>query len=286
MAFAASKMVIPTQADASGWRGELSLGFIYQSGRTVLKQRRTSGPLTVQRPFYPEDDVCHVYILHPPGGIVGGDQLKTSINVAEKAKALLTTPGAGKYYRSAGAVATFQQELSVQAHASLEWFPQENIIFNGARTKISTHVNLHAQASYIGWEIICLGRPASNEVFQQGSCSFNYEIWREHKPLLIERFNLSGGDPVLHARWGMQSNPVIATMVITSIDKYQLREIRDKLRTGSDDLTGTTLIDGLLVCRYLGQSVERAKNYFINIWELTREHVIGRATCPPRIWNT
>src|SRR5512137_547009 len=116
-----------------GWRAELVLGFRWQDGRTVLATRRHIGPLTVQRPFYPEGDVCHVYVLHPPGGVVAGDCLTIAINAEADSAALVTTPAAGKFYRSDGKLARQQVSLTVAANAALEWLPQETIIYEGAR---------------------------------------------------------------------------------------------------------------------------------------------------------
>src|SRR5262245_44590058 len=95
----------------SGWRAELDLEFAARDGKTVLARRRHLGPLVVQRPFHPEGGVCHLYLIHPPGGIVGGDHLSCRIAVAPAAQALLTTPAATKFYRSAGATAVQQQEI-------------------------------------------------------------------------------------------------------------------------------------------------------------------------------
>ncbi len=111
------------QAEPEGWRAELRLGFARSGERTVLAERRHVGPLQVQRPFYPEGGrFCHVYVLHPPGGVVGGDELRLDVDVAGHAHALVTTPAAGKFYRSRGPRALQLQILRVAPHASLEWF--------------------------------------------------------------------------------------------------------------------------------------------------------------------
>ena len=117
----------------SGWKAELKLRFSRTVNKTVLSERSQKGPLTVQRPFYPEGECCHVYVLHPPGGIVSGDQLAIAINVDENAKALITTPGASKFYRSSGEQAFQTIALSINEGATLEWLPQETIIFEGAK---------------------------------------------------------------------------------------------------------------------------------------------------------
>src|SRR5262245_10241542 len=95
----------------AGWEASLDLKFAARGARTVLARRASVGPLVVQRPFYPEGGVAHVYLVHPPGGVVGGDQLRLSVLAEEGAHALLTTPAATKFYRSDGRVARQRQEI-------------------------------------------------------------------------------------------------------------------------------------------------------------------------------
>src|SRR3982075_4786468 len=96
----------------ASWKAELRLEFERREGRTVLAKRRHEGPLVVQKPLYPEGDaVGHAIVVHPPAGIAGGDELEFSARADEGAHALLTTPGAGKWYRSGGAWA--RQRLQV-----------------------------------------------------------------------------------------------------------------------------------------------------------------------------
>ena len=103
----------PASARA-GWRAHLRLGFTHDGVRTVISERVHEGPLYVQRPFYPEGDLCHAYILHPPAGMVGGDRLETDVRVGTGASALITTPASAKVYRSAGPTAEIHQNLTVE----------------------------------------------------------------------------------------------------------------------------------------------------------------------------
>ncbi len=89
----------------------------------------------VQRPFYPEGGTCHVYLLHPPGGVVGGDQLELQVQSEPGSHALITTPAATKFYRAGPHPhSLLQQNLQVR-DATLEWLPQETIVFDGAEGK-------------------------------------------------------------------------------------------------------------------------------------------------------
>jgi urease accessory protein len=278
--------VVPTNAVSSdeGWRASLRLGFRATPGRTILAERARSGPLAVQRAFYPEGNLCHVYLLHPPGGIAGGDSLEISVCVEDDAHALVTTPGAGKFYRSAGPRARQQQRLSV-GRGSLEWLPQETILFPGAHAELSTTVDLHAEARFLGWEIICLGRPVIGEAFTRGQAAFSLRLVRGGMPLLCERLNLEDGQARLTAA-GLRGHPVFATLYATPCDTKQTELARATIPPTLAGQLAVTLIDGVLVARYLGESAEHAKCAFIEIWKALRPGLLGRPPTPPRIWNT
>jgi len=127
---------------AQSWKARLRLGFERRDGRTVLAAREHDGPLVVQKALYPEGDaVCHAIVVHPPAGIAGGDELELNARSTEGAHALLTTPGAGKWYRSAGPWAS--QTLRFEVAGALEWLPQESIVFDGALAQLETEVRLH-----------------------------------------------------------------------------------------------------------------------------------------------
>lgn len=270
-----------------GWRAELVLCFIRRGLRTVLAQRAHVGPLRVQRPFYPEGDVCHVYLLHPPGGLVGGDELHVTVDVGPGAEALLTSPAAQKFYRSNGLGAQLHQHLKVAAGASLEWLPLETIVFDGAHGASHTIVELAAGARFTGWEITCLGRRAAGERFDAGEYRQRFTILRHDETLWAERAQLRGGSAVPDAPWGLAGYPVTATLVHVGGDDGCVDAIREVASTGHDnELFGVTKIDDVIVCRYLGHHAERARALFVRAWQVLRRRTSGREICTPRIWNT
>lgn len=272
----------------AGWRARLELGFERRGGRSVCHRRRHFGPLRVQRPFYPEGDgVCHVYVLHPPGGVVGGDELDIDVAVNGAAAALLTTPAAGKFYRSAGAVGRQRQTLQVAAGATLEWLPQETIVFAGANAAMTTQVSLQGDARFMGWEILCLGRPGSGERFASGTVSQAWEIRRDGKPLFIERAVYDGDGSALSAPWGLAGQPVCGSLVCVG----DYGEIIDEIRAATaalnlDGLFSVTQLAEVLVCRYLGPHSDEAQRCFARSWEMLRPLSLQRAACAPRIWAT
>lgn len=269
---------------ATGWQASLELGFRCGRSRTVLSHSKRSGPLSVQRALYPEGDVCHIYLLHPPGGVVGGDTLHIQADCQQHANVLVTTPGATKFYRSAGYTATVKQVLDVAAGCSLEWLPQENIFFPGAKVESSLELNLQADAKAAVWEIQCLGRPVNNERYDDGEISSSWRINRDDQALFIERLHFAD---LQHDHLTLlNGNPVYGTFLVTHCNETLLETARQYSFNNEKGMLAMTLIDDLMVCRYLGDSTETARQYFASIWSCLREPVFKRVAMVPRIWNT
>ena len=268
-----------------GWRASLELGFIARAGRSVLAERRRHGPLAVQRAFYPEGEVAHCYLLHPPGGVVGGDSLIVQVRVDPGAHALITAPGAAKLYRSAGPAADISQELRVSADGALEWLPPETILFDGARARVATRVRLDPGARFLGWELQCLGRPAVGERFTSGSADLGLSIERDGRPLLLERLRISDGAG-LDGPAGLRGHAVVATLVATDTDAAALTALREALPQPEGVLWGATRLGDLLALRILADYAEPAQRLLRAAWGILRPRSLGREACPPRIWRT
>jgi urease accessory protein len=280
--------VIVAEVSESGWAAELALRFAVRGERTELVERRHVGPLRVQRPFHPEPSgACHVYVLHPPGGVVGGDQLALDVSVESGAHALLTTPAATKLYRSAGPRARVVQSLQVAGGARLEWLPHENIAFSAAHAALTTRVDLARGARFLGWEMLCLGRPASGEVFERGEVAQRIEILVGGKLAYCERGSYAAGSEVLSAAWGLQGQPVTGTFVAAGVDVSEhADELRAVLGVEAPGLAAVSCMGELTVVRYLGPSTEQARGCFVRAWEVLRPRVLGVPTSAPRIWAT
>lgn len=275
-------MSTASAVEHAGWKASLQLALRASGGRTVLAERRHEGPLVVQRPFYPEGPVCHLYLVHPPGGVAGGDQLILQVNADPGAQAVITTPAATKIYRSFGArEAGVSQQLLVN-DATLEWLPQETIVFRGARAQLSTRVHLTGRARFIGWEILCLGRPACGERFSSGSVRQDFELWVHDRPVLIDRLRVQGDGAALDADWGLAGKPVLGTMLAFPAGAAQLQDARAHCTAEP----ACTLVDGVLLVRLRGHSAEAVRAELQRIWNALRPGFSGMAPHAPRIWAT
>jgi urease accessory protein len=269
-----------------GWSAQLSLRFAVVAGRTALVHRAHKGPLSVQRPFYPEADLAHIYLLHPPGGVVAGDQLSLQVDVASGARVLITTPAATKFYRSEGRVAEQRQLLRVSAGASLEYLPQETIVYGAAQAQTETRVELEPGGVFCGWDIVALGRAASGDHFDTGRLSQAFEIWEGGRPLWIERSRFAAEEPVRRAPWGLRGSRVFGTFVCSGVSATAVAAVREACVGSSQELFAVTQTRSVIVCRYLGDNTERARQMFTLAWVALRPILLGRPASPPRIWLT
>ena len=263
-----------------GWQASLDLQFQFLGGKTTLASRRHVGPLTVQRPFYPEGETCHLYLLHPPGGIVGGDTLDISVRLDAKSHALITMPGASKFYRSSGAQARLQQTLTLAENSTLEWLPQDAIFFPGANASLHTAFHLAASSTLLAWDLLCLGRPVIGEAFSHGALANRLEVWVDGSPLLIERLSLADGQLACVAQ-----QPWVGTMLFYPANETLLEGVREKL-TPLANYAGATLTDGLLTVRFLSDDNLLCQRAMRDIWQFMRPHLTGKSPVLPRIWLT
>ena len=274
------------------WQGRLRLEFRAVGGRTVLARRDHAGPVLVQRPFYPGDGACHAYILHPPGGLARDDRLDTRVDVAAGGNVLLTTPSATKVYRSpvgSPVESRLVQSLTVADAASLEWLPQETILFGGSRYRAGLRIRLARRARFSGWEIFALGRPASGDAYGTGVLHAETRIDVHGAARLVDRQLWSrreqrDDEDVFTAAWGLDGRTVLATYYAYPADEDTLARARLLLGDCAD--AGATLLDDLLVARILADGVERTRAVLDRIWRGLRPIVNRLAPCAPRVWAT
>ncbi len=276
---------------ANSWHGQLDLKFhtIEDSSAEQLRHRTTlarsyaRAPLKVQRPFYPEPDVCHTVLLHSAGGMVGGDRLSYQIDLAPASRALITTAAAAKIYRSLGPVAHQQIQIRIAANACLEWLPQETIIFNKAQYQQDFRVELGLNAVFCAWDIVRLGRSASQETFNQGCWQNSWEVWQGQQPLWIDRQRLTGEQ--WHSLQAAAAQPILGLLVMVGVvvNAETISAARSLGPAAGE--WGVTALQHSFVCRYRGADRAAARQWFIAVWDLLRRQYLGRSACLPRVWQ-
>jgi urease accessory protein len=279
------------------WNADLALRLERVDGRTSLVGNVRLGPLYVQRPFYPEGrDHAHVYVLHPPGGIVSGDRLNVDVQLDASAQALFTTPGAGRIYRARPDRRLQQQtnRIEVGTGAICEWLPLENILFDDCNCCLETKISLSQGSRFIGWEVTVLGLPARNEVFGNGSVRQKIAIDCEGVPQLHEQLRIGAQSrELLEAGAGLRGAAVSALLVGGPFDHdASLENALERLRAldvrsnSKEAYWGATAHGRFIVVRYLGKHGEQARALLTAVWRALRPVLLGRDAVAPRIWAT
>lgn len=195
------------------WHARLDLHYQLRDGKTVATHRHR-GPLRVLQSLYPEGDaICHNVLVHPPGGLVGGDTLEIDVQLAPGTQALLTTPGASRFYRSDGPLAAQRTRLEVADGARLQWLPLETIAFSACQAENHTSVHLAPGAEAMGWDVCALGLPLAQQPFTSGRLLQHLELdgaW-------LERGVLDASDtPLMEGPAGLAGQRCLASFWFAS----------------------------------------------------------------------
>ncbi|TDT37022.1 urease accessory protein [Halospina denitrificans] len=279
---------------ARRWSAWLDLRFAQRpSGRgpvTRLVRNAHEGPLRVQRPFHPEgpNGCCHVYLLHPPGGLVSGDALTFNTSVGAGAHGLVTTPAAAKLYHADSHDVAWAQHarLQVEAGGTLEWLPQETLAFDGSRGTQSTTIDLEAGARCLGWEMLALGRPASELPFVSGRLEQSFRLTRAGRPLWIERQTLDPNHRRFQGYWGQGGATVQGTLWAVGLDDEEAAIEALRAELAPSPRWAVTRRQGVLLLRHLGADRNEAWDQCERAWSILRPRLAGVPAQRPRIWNT
>ena len=275
-----------------GWHGHLQLDY-HRDGDITQALDRHDGPLRVLQRLYPEGPgICHHVLVHPPGGMVGGDTLAIDVTLAEGSHAVLTTPGAARFYRSSGAAAL--QTLTVRAAAGsrLEWLPLETLAYSGCEGENRMRFELEPGAQTLGWDVLALGLPAADQPFERGRFTQHIELpgrWLEHGTIAADDRTL------LDSPLGLAGQRVMGTLWLAAgsgLPDDRREALLEAARTAcaSHALArragATSPNDALVLLRVLAHRVEPLMELFKQVRGLWRTQLWGLDARPPRIWTT
>lgn len=275
-----------------GWHAELTLHY-RREGDTTLAHDRHQGPLRVLQPLYPEGlAICQHVLVHPPGGVAGGDELHLALRIDEGAHALITTPGATRFYRSAGEHALQRTEATLAPDARLEWLPLEAIAYDACLARNEVRFTLAEGAAMIGWDVLALGLPAASQPFTRGRYTTQIEWpghWREYGVIdatdarLLESPLGLAGQRVLGTLWLASGSPLTAAQRDVLLEAAREEIAASPLAAWAG---ATAPCDGLVLLRALAHRTEPLMAL------LQRVHARWRALQwqlppqQPRIWRT
>ena len=277
--------------DPVRWSAELRLRFARSNNRTLLVENRHRGPLRVQKALYPEGErICHAVIIHPPGGIAGGDELRLEIDLEPGSIAVLTTPGAAKWYKAPRNPSRQQIMIRLAEGSRLDWLPQENILFNAARAESLFELQIEPGATATGWEISMLGRKASSEKWLEGSLRWETSILGPDGGFLwVERMLLDATSQIRKAPQGLSGFDAFGTLWAVGSDSAAAlaEELNASLPFESELRAGaTSMAGGILLIRALAQNVEKLRQLLVGCWMRLRPKVHGLQPQALRLWAT
>lgn len=273
------------------WHASLQLDYTLEGTRTVARHAH-NGPLRILQSLYPEGDaVCHNVLVHPPGGLVGGDTLDISATVGPGAHGLVTTPGATRFYRSTGERALQRTHLTLAEGARLEWLPLEALCYNACNAENHLTLNLAPGAECMGWDVTALGLPHAGQPFDTGR--FVQHI--EAPGLWLERGVIDAADHrLLESPLGLAGQRCMASLffvVGTPLERARRDTALDAARAVMDAhalkaSAGATSPNGqVLVVRALAPQVEPAMQLLRQVRAAWRAALWQLCAEPPRIWS-
>lgn len=273
------------------WHAELKLDYTSESQRTVARHSH-QGPLRILKSLYPEgDSICHNVLVHPPGGLVGGDTIDIQVSVASGAHGLVSTPGATRFYRSGGHPALQQVVAHVSDRARLEWLPLEAIAYNDCEATNRAVFNLAPGAELITWDVTALGLPSSDQSFTQGHFQQHLEI----PGVWLERGNIQGND----ARWlnsplGLAGQKCFASLVFACGSAIAPERVERALEAARNLIEAnpiklqagiTCAHPQVIVMRVISPLVEPSMDLLKQVWACWRHTLWQLPSEPPRIWS-
>lgn len=273
------------------WHGRLALDYD-RAGHTTRSRSRHQGPLRVLASLYPEGSaICHHVLVHPPGGLVGGDVLELDIRLGSGSHAVITTPGATRFYRSVGERALQQVRAQLASGSRLEWLPLETICHAATQAENCLRFTLEPGAEMIGWDLLALGLPASGEAFNRGHMHQQIDL----PGVWLDRARIDGGDRrLLDGPLGWAGQSVLATLWFSRGDAVAPALREALLTVGRSHVNDAALVtagatspnERLVVLRALAPRVEPAMALLTRVRAAWREAAWGLAAHPPRIWRT
>ncbi|HYW55975.1 MAG TPA: urease accessory protein UreD [Polaromonas sp.] len=273
------------------WHATLSLDYTLQARKTVARYRH-DGPLRILQSLYPEGDaVCHNVLVHPPGGLVGGDTLDIKVSAAAGSHGLITTPGATRFYQSAGETALQRTHIRLEADTRVEWLPMEALCYSGCLAENHLTMDLAPGAELMGWDVTALGLPGAGQPFVDGSFCQHIEL----PGVWLERARIRADDSLLlDSPLGLAGQRCIATLFFVSGSKLERGRRQMALDLARQVMAshplstfaGATSPDAQVVLvRVLAPLVEPAMNLLRQVWKIWRQHFWDQSAPSPRIWS-
>jgi urease accessory protein len=267
--------------------GIAHLTFARREETTFLARVFQKGALRVFRPRAEADDCMGAVLLNTSGGIVGGDMLEVSVDVAAGSVASVTSQAAEKAYRSAGPDAGVDVHLNLKDGACLEWLPQETILFDGARLRRRLRADLEADARLLAADMLVFGRIARGERFQSGLLHDRFEIRIGGRLAWADALRLAPHPGrLIEAPFGAGGAGALATCVYVGQDAKERLALARALVDRPGVRSGATCIASVLIVRFMAEDPAAARQALQRFCARFRHEVAGLPERMPAIWRS
>ena len=268
--------------------GVAEIGFVRRGGATRLAHLDQHDPLRVLFPEPDGDPAALAVIVTTSGGLVAGDRLDIGVTIGAGAAAHVTGSAAEKLYRSTGATTEIEQRLSVDSGGWLEFLPPEAILFDGARLRRKTEVELGDAAGFLGGGIIVFGRRARGEAFTHGLLHEVWEIRRDDALVWGDALHVDGDVTAIMADPACFDGAAACATLVLAPPAENPQAFVDAARSVQQRTpvtrAGVTAVGGLLVARWLGEPPALRRAYADLACHL-RAAAMGLPARLPRLWH-
>lgn len=268
-------------------RGHCRLLFDGARPEQQLRLLDQTPPCRVLFPRPAKAGVHEAAIITTTGGMTGGDHIAMTVTAHNDARVSVSTQAAEKIYRSTGHVAGIEVSIDVDQTSSLEWMPQETILFDRSRFDRKSVISIARSSRLLACEMTVFGREAHGETNPDMDFSDRWRIYREGRLLWAENFGFQGMlADVRQSRARLHGAGAVATLVVASpgLDKG-LDDIRSLLGMSEAVTAAVTSFGDMAVCRIAGKRALDVRNALMSLWLLTRQSSLDFGPRLPRVWS-
>lgn len=276
----------PPPAPVAGMHGKAAVCLIQRDNQTRLADLHQASPQRVLFPVAADGDPLTAALVTTSGGLVGGDSLDIALTVGPQAAGLFVAQAAEKIYRSSGADCRVELDLTVGEGGWLEYLPQETILFDGARLRRQTQVAVAPGARLLAGEILVFGRIARGERMARGLVRDEWRVHRGGRLAWTDALHLDGDiaarldDPA-----GFGGCHALATVVLVVDDPAPFLPVVRSCPVGPGLYFGATIVNGILVARWLASDGLALRRSFAAAWGELRTRAGGFPPSLPRLWH-
>lgn len=269
--------------------GRAEIEFQHADGRTRLARLYQCDPLRVLFPHAGHGEPETGAIVTTSGGLVGGDTLSIDVRSGDGARARVVGQAAEKVYRSAGDDVCIEMKLTVGRNGWLEWLPQETILFDAARLRRRTLLEVAEGGRMLAGEMIVFGRTAMGEQMIDGLVHEAWDVRCDGRLEWADAVHLDEDvSGTLAAKAGFADAKAFASIVYVGANAGDSLPLARALLPDDGDANGlrvgATCVGDVLIIRWLDCETRRLRDAYGRFWADFRHQLADLPAAMPRLW--